>query len=318
MRGVRNTDDGIRVVDVPPRPDGAVRVRVAASGICGSDLHLVSFGPSAVTLGHEFCGRLDDGSPVAVLPVRSCGDCEHCRAGDEQLCAQALGSLYGISLDGGLADEAWVDPRCAKPLPATLALSDACLVEPIAVALHGINRAGVTAGARILVIGAGPIGLCTIAAARNLGADVDLVANRVRRVESGERLGARPIAGAGAGGGASSGYDIVLDAAGVQGSMDRAVELVRPGGTVGMLGSFWDPVVLDLGFQMKEVNLVPAFTYGHHHGSSEFEDAVRVLEAVPELPDLVITHRFPLDEAADAFRVAGDRRTDAIKVVVEP
>jgi len=310
VRGVRNTDDGIRVVEVPAHPEGAVRVSVAASGICGSDLHLASFGPSAVTLGHEFCGRLDDGSPVAVLPVLSCGRCGRCRAGDEQLCAQALGSMYGVSLDGGLADEAWVDPRCAKPLPPGVALSDACLVEPVAVALHGINRAGVVAGARVLVIGAGPIGLCTIAAARSLGADVDLLANRTRRVEAGEFLGARSAVG--------NEYDIVLEAAGVQSSMDRAVELVRPGGTIGILGSFWDPVALNLGFQMKEVTLVPAFTYGHHHGTSEFEDAVRVLEAVPALADAVITHRFPLDDAAEAFRVAGDRSTDAIKVVVEP
>ncbi len=81
MRGVRNTEDGIRVVDADGDPRRGVRVSVASSGICGSDLHLVSFGPSPVTLGHEFCGRLDDGTPVAVLPAVRCGRCERCLAG---------------------------------------------------------------------------------------------------------------------------------------------------------------------------------------------------------------------------------------------
>jgi threonine dehydrogenase-like Zn-dependent dehydrogenase len=310
MRGVRSTEQGIRVVDLVATPADGVRVSVASSGICGSDLHLASFGPSSVTLGHEFCGRLDDGTPVAVLPIVACGRCERCLAGDDQQCASVLGAMYGISLDGGLADEAWVDPRCATALPPGLPLDQACLVEPIAVALHGINRAGVVSGMRVLVIGAGPIGLCAIAAARSIGASVDLVAHRARRIDAGERLGA--------GTAIETGYDIVLEAAGKQGSMDTAIELVRPGGTISILGNFWDPVALGLGFQLKEVTLLPSFTYGHHHGMSEFEDAVRVLGATPDLAETIITHRFSLDDAAEAFRVAGDRSTDAIKVVIDP
>ncbi len=313
MRGVRNTEDGIRVV-TSDKAGGAdtdsVRVSVASSGICGSDLHLASFGPSQVTLGHEFCGRLDDGTPVAVLPVVPCGHCERCLAGNEQQCPSALGRMYGISLDGGLADESWVDPSCVKVVPSEIPLDHACLVEPIAVALHGINRVGVVAGARVLVVGAGPIGLCTIAAARSVGADVDLVANQARRVEAGERLGAGTAIGAE--------YDIVLEAAGTQASMDTAFSLVRPGGTIGVLGTFWDPVALSATFQLKEVTLIPTFAYGHHHGISEFEDAIRVLGATSALPETIITHHFALDEAAEAFRVAGDRSTGAIKVVVHP
>ncbi len=310
MRGVRSTAEGIQVVSTAKAPTGGVRVSVAGSGICGSDLHLASFGPSSVTLGHEFCGRLDDGTPVAVLPIVTCGHCERCLAGHDQQCASALGAMYGVSLDGGLADEVWVDPGCAKVLPPGVALDNACLVEPIAVALHGINRAGVEAGMRVLVIGAGPIGLCTIAAARSVGASVDLVANRRRRIEAGERLGANTSVG--------TEYDVVLEAAGTQGSMDKAIQLVRPGGTISILGNFWDPVAVGLGFQIKEVTLLPSYTYGHHHGVSEFEDAVRVLGAVPDLGDTIVTHRFPLDDAAEAFRVAGNRSTDAIKVVVHP
>ncbi len=310
MRAVRSTDAGIRVVQATdPDPHG-VRVTVTSSGICGSDLHLASFGPSAITLGHEFCGRLDDGTPVAVLPAVSCGSCDRCRSGQDQQCAEALGTMYGISRDGGLADEVWVNPRCAKVVEDPLAFEHANLAEPMAVALHGVNRSGLVAGARALVIGAGPIGLCTIAAARSLGASVDLLAHRPRRLEAGEQLGASTSVG--------NAYDVVLEAAGTQSSMDRAIELVRPGGTVAILGNFWDPVSIGLAFQMKEATLIPSFTYGHHHGVSEFEEAVRLLSAVPELPDAVVTHHFGLDDATEAFRVSGDRATDAIKVVVHP
>ena len=100
--------------------------------------------------------------------------------------------------------------------------------------------------------------------------------------------------------------------------MDTAVDEVRPGGTVAVLGTFWDPVSLGLGFQMKEVSLAPAFAYGHHHGEREFDTAISLLEAIPDLPSVVITHRFALDDAAEAFRVAADRESGAIKVVVEP
>ncbi len=310
MRGVRVTTDGIRVVPTEPDTTGTVRVSVKSSGICGSDLKLATFGPSRVTLGHEFSGRLDDGSAVAVLPVARCGSCDRCLAGEEQQCRAALGSMYGVSLDGGLADEAWVDPRCARPLPAGVRLEEAHLVEPLAVALHGLHRAGVADGMRVLVIGAGPIGLSTIAGARHLGATVDLVAHRERRVAAGARLGAHPTAG--------TDYDVVLDAAGTQGSLDAAVERVRPGGTVSVLGTFWAPVTIGIGVQMKEVTLLPAFTYGHHHGVDEFEEAARVLAATPDLHGEMVTHDFSLDDAAEAFRVAGDREADAIKVVVHP
>lgn len=291
-------------------PTSGVRVSVTASGICGSDLHMASFGPSPVTLGHEFCGRLDDGSAVAVLPAVRCGRCVHCRAGEPQRCSAVLDSMYGTSLDGGLADQVWVDPTCAVPLPPTLGLDVACLVEPLAVALHGAHRAGVVAGARVLVIGAGPIGLCAVAVARRLGAVVDARANRPERQAAAERLGAGRDIG--------DDYDIVLDAAGTQRSMDLGTRLVRPGGTLGVLATFWDPVAVGMSLLMKEVSLVPAFTYGHHHGVSEFEEAVAVLAAVPDLPRTVITHRFPLDEAPEAFRVAADRTSGAIKVVLEP
>ena len=311
MRGVKMTTDGIRLVGPSRDPvEGDVRVAVASSGICGSDLHLAAMGPSWAVLGHEFSGTLDDGTPVAVLPVVHCGACDRCLAGSEAQCRNALGAMYGITLDGGLADEVWVHPSCPTPLPAGVSLEDASLVEPLGVALHGLHRAGVVDAMRILVLGAGPVGLCTVAAARHLGADVDVEGHRPARAAAAERLGASPRI--------TSDYDVVIDAAGTQSSLERATELARPGGTVGILGTFWDPVALGLTVQMKELTLVPSFTYGHHHGVAEFAEATRILAATPDLADTMISHRFGLDEAVEAFRVAADREEDPIKVVVLP
>jgi threonine dehydrogenase-like Zn-dependent dehydrogenase len=189
-------------------------------------------------------------------------------------------------------------------------VEDACLVEPLAVALHGVDRAGVEPGTRVLVIGAGPIGLCAIAVVGHRGATVDVAARHRNRLSAGGRLGAGTALG--------SDYDVVLDAAGTQSSVDEAVARVRPGGTVGILANFWDPVSLGMALLIKEVSLVPSFMYGHHHGAEEFEGAVAVLGATPELAPTVITHRFSLDDATEAFRVAGDRSTDSIKVVLHP
>jgi threonine dehydrogenase-like Zn-dependent dehydrogenase len=314
VRAVRNTEDGIRVVmtDGPGDEEaaGRARVSVVSSGICGTDVHLVSFGPSPVTLGHEFAGRLDDGTLVAVLPVEHCGRCDRCRSGAVQQCTAAFEAMCGITRDGGMADAAWVDRSCARPLPEALRPEDACLVEPLAVALHGVHRAGVADGMRVLVIGAGPIGLCAIAALRAEGVVPDVAAHRANRVEAADRLGGSMQT--------SSDYDVVLDAAGTQESMDTAIGFVRPGGTIGVLSTFWAPVSVGLGLLMKEATIVPAFTYGHHDGSLEFDTAAQVLARTPDLAPTLITHRFELGDAAEAFRVAADRQAAAIKVVLMP
>jgi len=196
VRGVKMTDDGIRLVGPTSDPvPGDVRVTVVSSGICGSDLHLAAMGPSWAILGHEFSGRLDDGTPVAVLPVVHCGTCDRCLAGEDAQCRAALGAMYGVSLDGGLADETWVHPSCAVPLPAGVPPEHANLVEPLGVALHGLHRSGVVDGMRVLVLGAGPVGLCTVATARHLGAAVDVEAHRPTRLAAAERLGATVSSG---------------------------------------------------------------------------------------------------------------------------
>jgi threonine dehydrogenase-like Zn-dependent dehydrogenase len=310
VRAVRNTEQGIETVDVPAPEGPGSRVRVAGAGICGSDLHLVSFGPLPMTLGHEIGGITDDGTPVAIWPLVPCGTCDRCLAGQVQQCRTVTSTIYGVARDGGMADEIVVEPSCLVALPPGLAPADAALVEPLACGLHGIRRAGVEAGQRVAVVGAGPIGLSALAAARAAGADVDVLARHDHQRLAGERLGA--------GVSPKGEYDTVVEAAGTTSAVATALELLRPGGTLLLLASYWDPVTFPAFFTMKEPVLVGSQTHGAGASSRVIDDAAALLGATPDLVDTLLTHRFGLDDAAEAFRVAADRRAGAIKVVLQP
>jgi threonine dehydrogenase-like Zn-dependent dehydrogenase len=293
----------------PPGIDVPVRVRVAACGICGSDQKLAAWNLPA-TLGHEFAGFLDDGTAVAVRPDVWCGECDRCLAGETELCRTSGARLHGVSIDGGLADAVVVDRRCLVPLPDDLRPLDAALVEPLSVGLHAANRVLPADPGRVCVVGGAAIGLAVAAAFGAAGVAVDLEARHDRQWQAAEMLGA--------GRGAQGEYDVVVDAAGTQSALDRAVELVRPGGTLVEAGSWWEPVQLGTGFLMKEIRLLAATMTGHTHGEREFDRSAALLAARPELVDAIVTHRFGLDDAAEAFRAGADRAAGAIKVIVEP
>lgn len=315
MRAVRCEQGRIGVADVPA-PSGSdasegVRVRVRSAGICGSDLTMLPLGYLQHTVGHEFAGLLDDGTPVAVQPTTPCGNCALCRAGDYQLCSTCIESTLGVYRDGGMADEAWVDRAGLVPLPTRLAVSDACLVEPLAVALHGLSKAGLAGGWRVAVVGAGSVGLLTAAAALARGCEVAILGRHAAQLRAAEAIGvAREPAGL---------YDLVVDAAGSETSVARAVELARPGGALLLLGWDWERIVLPgAALAAKELVVRATMTYGHQSAVRDVDAAAALLAQHPEIPAAVISHRFPLDEASRAFEVAADRQAGAIKVVLEP
>jgi threonine dehydrogenase-like Zn-dependent dehydrogenase len=310
MRAVRSTEDGVAVVDVE-RPDDAgddVRVRMASSGICGSDLHLVGWGALPQTLGHEIAGWLDDGTPVAVEPVRRCGTCDRCLAGDTHLCHTAL--TVGISVDGGMADEVVVGPECIVALPDGLDVRDASLIEPVACAVHALGRARVESGMRVAVVGGGTLGIAAVAAAVDAGCEVGSVTRHPHQAAAVEAVGGRPAEGR---------YDVVIEAAGTSSAFAEAAHLARVRGTVAILGTYWDELtVAAMPLSLKELDVVGCLAYGHHGGHREVEAAGALLARRPELSTSLITHRFGLDEAPEAFRVAADRSAGAIKVTLEP
>src|SRR5918994_3272411 len=300
MRAVRHTDNGIEVVDVRRHdPDGGlVRVNVRAAGICGSDLHMLTWGPMPVTLGHEVAGHLEDGTPVAIWPLMPCGECDRCAAGEVTQCRSAIPHSYGIGRDGGMADEIVVEESCVVPLPEGLDVADAALVEPIACSLHALRRAGLRGDERVAVVGAGAIGLAAVAVARAMGCAVDVTARHDAQQLAAERIGAgiEP----------DGEYDVVVDAAGTESALKKCFGMLRPGGTVALVASYWEPVV------------VGSNMHGHDEDGRDMDAAARVVAGMPEIADALVTHRFPLDRAAEAFTVAADRAGGAIKVLLEP
>ncbi len=313
MRAVRVENGEVSVYDVPAKRGPGVRVSVSSAGICGSDLHVIAskdLGRPFVTLGHEVAGTTDDGTPVAIEPLAPCGVCDACRRGEYNLCADSSAMIFGIGLDGGMADEMWVPERCLVPLPSGVELRDASLVEPLAVLVHSFRRAQVRPDQRVAVIGGGTIGLCAVAVAVALGCEVGLAARHDGQRAAGERLGATEISGE---------YDLVIEAAGSESALATAVDIARPSAQVAIPGIYWGPVALPgLAMCFKQVSLCPTTLYGRHAAGRDVDNAAALLARTPELARAIITHRFPLDAAAEAFAAAADRASGAIKVVLEP
>jgi len=310
MRAVRVVDGHVAVVEVPRPVEGGVRVRIRSSGICGSDLHMIeSRFPLAVTLGHEMAGELDDGSVVAIEPIVNCRACSYCDDGAYNLCRAGPAAFIGVGLDGGMADEIRVPEHCLVPLPEGVPVADACLVEPLAVAVHGLRRARVSSGHGLCVVGGGTIGLCAVAVARALGAEVALEARHDAQRRAGERLGV---------GAPRREYDIVVDCAGSESALESAVRLCKPGGTLILLATYWNGLDLPgIMLCMKEIRILPSSMYSRQEGARDFDMAARMLADDPAIAPALISHRYSLDAAPEAFAMAANRADGAIKVVLE-
>ncbi len=303
-------DDGKAVLrEIEEPPDEGVKVSVKSIGICGSDMHMLERKfPVDCIAGHEIAGLLEDGTPVAIEPVVPCGECEYCRIGKYNLCPQAM--VLGIARNGGMAEAVTVPERCLVYLPSNLDVKDACLIEPLAVAMHGMRKAGISPNQRVAVIGGGTVGLCAVAIARASRVEVGLAAKYEHQVAAGQRLGAGEIDGQ---------YDLVVECAGTDKAMNQALGLCRPAGKILILGTYWEGInFVQLLAMMKEISIINSYMYAESDGGRDFDLAAALLSRNPEIASALITHRFPLAEAEKAFSVAHDRKAGAIKVVLEP
>ena len=317
MRALRLISGELRLTDVPtPAVDGWVLVKVRATGVCSTDVATVEHGGSAEqTLGHEIAGELEDGTPVAIEPMAPCGTCTECLRGLYNCCsgnshAVRGGSYLGFTYDGGYADYVCVPARSIVPLTSALHVTDACVVEPVAVALHGLRIAGMAAGQRVAVVGAGAIGLAAVACAKALGCEVGVVARHAHQWTAAERLGAHPASGY---------YDIVVDAAGSRDAVATAVSHAHAGATLLFLAlHYGDLPISGVTTLANELRTVTSFGYNRHAGGRDIDAAAALVAQVPDVADTLITHRLPLSDAGEAFRLAADRKAGAIRVVLEP
>ena len=310
MRAVRCVGPGVEVVDVDePVGDGEL-IDVTAVSICASDFIYINAGSREI-IGHEIAGRLEDGTPVVVEGIFGCGQCDYCQQGRFNLCARCTLDVLGMTVPGGMSEHFRAPRRAIVTLPPGLRPEDASLVEPGSVAWHACRMGGVGPDTRVAIVGAGAIGLLAVAMARSLGAtDIALEARHPHQRAMGEQFGATEPRGL---------YDVVLETAGSESAIRESVELVRPRGVVSYIGVYGTPIAwpYEEAF-VKEATIVPALGYGPEGSEREFEKVATLLSEQPEITASLITHRFGIEDAAQAFETARDRSAGTFRVASAP
>lgn len=320
---------------VPPLASGEVLLRMAAGGICGSDLHYYQdggFGPirvkEPIILGHEAAGTVDaigqvvalrPGDRVALNPSRPCGSCGYCREGKFQHCLAMRfnGSALRFPHEqGAFRDLMVVDAVQCVPISAGTSFAKGACAEPLAVCLHARNRARELAGKRVLVTGAGPIGSLCVAAAATAGAveivvtdlhDATLAAATTFGATRAVNLVREPDAMTAYKADKGS-FDVTFECSAAPAAIRTAIESTRPLGRIVQVGVSGDvPVPLNM-IVGKEVELV-----GTHRFHAEFAEAVEVIDRGAIDPTPILTRSFPIEDSVAAFELAGDR-SKAIKV----
>ena len=312
MKAVRAIEGGVTVVDVDEPPGmGDQVLQMTSTSICASDLSYIAWGMRKL-LGHELAGVREDGTAVVVEAIYGCGECEWCKEGANNLCPTHPERALGVSIDGGMAEQYRVPSTSLVPLPAGLDVRDACLVEPASVSWHALRLAGTGPDKRVAIVGAGALGLLAIPEALRMGAaEVAIEARHPHQREAAERLGARV--------GTDGEYDVVLEAAGSPEAMARAAQLARRAASIVSVGVFQAPLEIDwMTLFTKEARLIPSLGYCTHDDGREMDHVAEMLAGDPDIAKTVITHRFPIEDAAEAFRVAADRASGSIRVVIEP
>ncbi|GAA2274228.1 alcohol dehydrogenase catalytic domain-containing protein [Glycomyces scopariae] len=315
---------------LPPGP-GHVQIAVAYNGICGTDLHIVhghmdSRVDVPAIIGHEMSGTIAAvgdgvegwavGDPVTVMPLAWDGTCPACLAGNRHICHNL--DFVGIDSPGALQGRWNVDAALLVPLPRTLDLKHAALVEPTAVAVHDVRRAGLARGDKAVVIGGGPIGVLIASVARSEGADVTVIELDDRRRSAVAGLGftaldprddtvaqvERWTGGAGA--------DVVFEVSGAAAAVLGAVDYAKVRGTLVVVAIHPEPRPVNLQRVFwRELSILGARVYERR----DFDAAVALLDAGEIPADALITATVPLTEIQSAFDslVSGE----AMKILVD-
>jgi L-iditol 2-dehydrogenase len=319
----------------PVPGEGEVVVAVRTSGICGSDVHgyLGTTGRRrpGVVMGHEAAGVVTGlgpavvgvaiGDRVALRSILPCGLCDPCRQGRPNVCIDRRG--LGMHLDGAYADAVVLPAAMLLRLPDTLPFEDAALIEPLAVAMHAVDITPRSLMDRVVIVGAGTIGLLTLLAVRLGGAGQVIVTDRsAHRLAVARRLGADeaidvtvtdPVARileATAGRGA----DVVFEAVGVSATVQQSLAVARLGGAITWIGNS-EPRV-ELGMQdlvTRELTL-----RGAYGSVDEFERAAAALAEGRIHVRPLIEHVAPLEDAVRLFAELGAGRLEAVKVLLTP
>lgn len=325
-------------VPVPEPAEEDVLVEILANGICGSDIHFYEegkLGPFVVSEpyipGHEAVGRVirpnpkgarrAEGQLVVIEPGIPCRRCEQCKSGRYNLCPNVV-FMSAPPVNGTFAEYAAVAADFAHPVPQAMDLEAAALVEPISVAVQACNRAGLTAGDSVAIVGSGPIGLITLLVAQAYGATeavaVDVQEHRLAKARF---LGAETTIHAKEQDVAprlkevtsNRGVDVVFDTSGSAAGNALTPLLAKRGGVVTLVG--W-PETRSVEFPMEEVIEKELDIRGVNRYCNTYSTAISLLTSGKLDVGPLVTHRFAFKDVCEAFHFASTNRHETVKVVV--
>ena len=339
LTGIRQME----MMDVPEpnvNRDDDVLLKVEMVGVCGSDVHYYETGKIGsevvqypFVVGHECAGtveatgsavtRVRVGDRVAVEPAIVCHNCDQCRAGRENTCRNLKFLGCPGQIGGSLCEYIVMPEDCCFPIGDRLTFAQAVLCEPLAIAVYAVREAHIPEGAEVAILGAGPIGLSCLITARAEDAKACYVTEKVKeRVEVAAANGATWVGNPDEEDIVKeilerqpAGVDVVFECAGQQETIDQAVELLKPGGRLMLIGI---PRIERISFvidkmRRREVNLVNV-----RRQNRCAETAIDLVASGKVSVDFMATHRFKLEQTQEAFDMVAQYRYGVFKAMIEP
>jgi L-iditol 2-dehydrogenase len=315
---------GVESREVPEPGPGELRVRVAASGLCGTDLHIASgeypLASPGVTLGHEFSGTVvevgegvdafAEGDRIVVDPNIPCRVCRYCHSSRPHLCENP--QAIGVTRDGGLSEFALIPAPQAYRVSDGLPDEAAALTEPLACALHAVDLGGLRPGDQALVLGAGPIGiLCSMLLVAAGASEVLVSEPNADRRERIRRIGAEPLGPESV---SEAMAERVFECVGRPETMRAAVEAARPGGTVMWVGVA--PPDAEVPVKPYDVFSRELTIRGSYTNPYVMDRALAMLASGRLDWEVIVTHRFALEDFGEAW--AAHREGAGLKISVQP
>ncbi len=332
----------LELLEVPApeiKHEDDVLVKVAAVGVCGSDVHYFRSGRIGdqeveypFIIGHECAGVVEGvgdsvsavkrGDLIAIDPAVSCMSCDQCRAGRYNTCRNLLFLGCPGQAEGCLTEYIVMPERNCFPMGTHLSNDAAVIVEPLSIGIHAIKQCAPIEGAAIAILGVGPIGLSVLHAAKSGGVKTIYVTDKLDY-----RIDGALEAGAGWGGNpetndvteailrrSPAGLDVVFECCGEQEALDQAVSLLKPGGTLSVVGI---PAADRISFAIHEMRRKELFISNVRRQLDCIPAAIELLERKTVIVKKFVTHRFGFDKVPKAFELVSGYRDRVVKAVVE-
>lgn len=326
---IRQGEIEVREIEAPALADDEVLVRVASVGVCGSDVHYYQHGKigpyivdKPMILGHELSGTIEAvgsavnpdriGKRVAVEPQRPCRKCDQCQAGRYNLCPNI--EFYATPpIDGAFAELVKIQNEFAFDIPDSVSFDAAALIEPLSVGIWACKRAEIGPGSRVLIAGAGPIGIIMAQTASALGAKEVIVTDiSDDRREFAMQYGATKTLDPRVDQIEGLDVDAFIDASGVAQAVSQGIKGVGPAGRVILVGMGNDDVLLPVSYiQNKEIWVSGVFRY-----ANTWPTGIEMVASGKVNLDVLVTHRFGLNSVEDALN--SGKTPGAMKAIVEP